>query len=677
MVLVRFDRHDRLLDDLTIRFHQSDLQARIRRVGVMLDAGRPLTAWSEPGDLRLTPGSDGLQASSEAARVSFVLDSTTIGGGRHLQLDIRATSANPGPVRLLKHWVELEVAPRPGVTPQPSDIRWFRNGWQSWSFSGTMTLAAPGISQPRIEWIRRIKEDPLVPASVAPFVSDMIAAIRIGDDALAIGAARQSHFQSIRLDPTSTPLRLTLEIDLDREPMHPGQTLALGSWQLEGEHTATYLVREWAARRSPSAPSPPLAGWCSWYDRKRRISHAYIAETVDRIRSTPELSPLKTVIIDDGYQSRVGDWLTPRQGYGAPVAESARKILDAGLVPGIWVAPFVAQSNSETLRRHPEWVATADGRPCRLGYNPHWRSTFSALDIRNPELMDHLSSVFVELYRAGFRVFKLDYLFPAALPLDRAPGAPGRFSSFREAIATLRRATAPDACFLGCGCPLAPAVGLFDAMRVSTDIDYSWKSPAFLSTLTGDEEMVGIFPAVRNTLSRRTFAPSFWRIDPDCVLLSSGKGTATRQEKQLFARMAALAGDVFLVGDDITRWGASELAAFADAASHLGNRLVPLDAADRTDPTWAFCERPSGPAVVAFNTGSPREMASVQLAHLRSLVTEVHDAIAAPPAVAHLHKDRIDVSPVESRASIVVDLRTSAPGIRSGRSPDGPHGDRE
>ncbi len=699
MVLVRFDQHDTLLDDLSIHFHQCRLAARIRRIGVSLEAGRRLDAWLPAPAWKAESDRAGPYFSARIARVGFAVRPHTLGGGRHLQLDLLASSDNPGPVRLLHHRIELEVALPDGPDLKPDEVRWFRNGWQSWSFAGTLQPGVTPMPQPRVEWIRAIKEDPLVPARSAPFVSDMVASLRLRDEALAVGAANQRYFQRIRLDSNVRPMLLTLEIDLDRQPMHPGQTLALGSWQLEGEHTASYLVREWASRQAATAqpagqaaspahadsaahstpaasagptdfagaPVPrgglrssrPLAGWCSWYDRKRRITHSYIGRTVERLRSTPELSGLSTVVIDDGYQSRVGDWLVPRPGYGGSVLDTARLIRDAGLAPGIWVAPFVAQAGSELVERHPEWVATRNGRPYGLGFNPHWRSTFYALDIRNLDLLAHLASVFAELRAAGFWLFKLDYLYPAALPLDRGPDGSGRFEAFRNAVAHLRKAAGNDSYFLGCGCPLAPSAGLFDAIRVSTDIDYCWKTPTLLHAVTGDEEMVGIFPAARNTMVRRLFGPSLWRVDPDCVLLSSGKGTATAAEKLLFARLAALSGDVFLVGDDLTRWGPADLAAFSELFAGLGHELVPLDAADRVDPTWAFVSGPGGPAVAAFNMGDRKEMASVQLAHLRSLLPGVSAVSTAAPVVAKLDRDRIDVSPVESRAAIVVDLRPS------------------
>ncbi|MBM4355890.1 MAG: alpha-galactosidase [Deltaproteobacteria bacterium] len=731
MVLVRYYQHDRLLDDLSVRFHQSDLKARIRRIGVEFEAGRTVTHWFDSHAIAVSASPSRLVARVDACRVTFLLTAEASGSGPHLPLDIHAYNGNPGPVRLLRHLIEVEVEPPSGATLQPAEVRWLRNGWQSWSFAGVLTLESSRMAQPRFEWIRAIKEDPLVPADEAPFVSDMVTALRLGDNALVVGAANQTCFQRIRVEPARSPLQLTLEIDLDREPMHPGQSLQLGSWCIEGEHTATYLVREWARRRAstdcgagtlpgafgadttpaphsdasdsanrPVGRAPPrgsspsaslvatsaiaptdssvrsgsagrLVGWCSWYDRKRNITHDYIRRTVERIRSTPELAPLSTVIIDDGYQERVGDWLVPAARYGAKVAESARLIREAGLTAGIWVAPFVAQGGSRLIEQHPEWVATRNGRPCRLGFNPHWRSTFYALDVRNEEFLEHLSQLFSQLSEAGFRVFKLDYLYPAALPLDRSPAAPGRFAAFRNAVTRIRRAVAGDSYLLGCGCPLAPSIGLFDAVRVSTDIDYCWKSPALLEAATGDEEMVGIFPAARNTLVRSTFGQAFWHVDPDCVLLAQGRGSATQGEKALFARLAAMAGDVVLVGDDLARWGCAELSSFRESLARHGTRFVPLDAADRPDPTWAFASGSGWTSVAAFNLGDRKEMLSVQRAHLRSLADEIAAVCTLPPTEATLHPDRIAVSPIESRTAVVVDVRFHAvpapqPGLAGG-----------
>ena len=74
---------------------------------------------------------------------------------------------------------------------------------------------------------------------------------------------------------------------------------------------------------------------------------------------------------------------------------------------------------------------------------------------------------------------------------------------------------------VGCGAPLLPSIGLFDAMRISPDV-----SPAVEPEL-GDMSQPGIRSAMAAGHARAWQQGRFWVNDPDCLLARPQVGART------------------------------------------------------------------------------------------------------------------------------------------------------
>jgi len=647
--------------DSVLEFKRCDIVAQVTGIGFVVRAGtNNFTERVTPAEGSVSAEQDGMTASFRTRFLAASLRFSTMARSQSAEVVCEIANASSGPIHLVRQEIELDVTVRFGETFEPARTGWFRNGWQSWSFAGAVRGDNPDIPTPRIGFIYDIKEDPEVPRRKARFVSDMVTAVKLGDNAIVAGAYRQRFFQQAEVEPKQDRFILRLSIDLDMEPLAPGARLEAGGWQFEGERRSTVIIKRWGERTGQRNPrTKRIVGWCSWYDRQRRITGRYIAKNVARIKSDDRLAPLQVVLIDDGYEDRVGDWLAPSRRYGEALSKSASGIAEAGLVPGIWVAPFIAQAGSTLLKKHPEWFQTRKGKKRRIGWNPHWKAAFYAIDPRNEEFLHWLGRLFATLRGYGFRVFKLDYLFPAAYRTDRAHNSAGRYLAFRNALSVIRDAVGEESVLMGCGCPLAPARGLIDAMRVSTDVAYSWEGAALIAAMTGDRELMGIRPAVRNTMARATFAKSFWLVDPDCVLLRKRRGTATRNELEVQAILAALNRDVFLIGDDLTRWKEEDIERFSMLAGLGGGDFLPLDSADMLEPVWAVAGDQSSTYLAAFNLGEYAEMRSLPLPLLvdrfkRGTVRSVTSHESA------FEEDRISVSKVERHSCAVVQTDETA-----------------
>jgi hypothetical protein len=569
----------------SFRFKRCGLSASTESVTVrFLESAVERTASMDLQQAGATADIHGLVHSAETGGLRIESRLRVPAEGSHAEWDIHVTSLLPGPVSVRQVEILLAVEPLDPGTHDPSTMCWFRNGWQSWGASQVVSAASPTLSSPVQGILYRIKEDPAVPRRESACVSDMVTAIKIGDEALLVGSGR-------------------------------------------------------------------LVGWCSWYEAKRGVTAAYVRRTLDVLRTTPGMEPVKIVVLDDGYQAAVGDWLAPRMAFGGTVRETAAAVQAAGRVPGIWLAPFVAQRGSALLADHPDWFLR-DGRGLMAaGFNPMWRARFHPLDVGHPDVLGWLSDLFRSLARMGFRLFKLDFLYPAAFPASGSCRTSGRFSAFRNALRVIREAVGDDAYLLGCGCPLAPAAGVVDGMRVSSDVEFSWDSSGLLSLATGDTELAGVFPAVRNTWARFPFARHLFSVDPDCLLVRQRNGRLSPQELALYGNTVSLTGDLVLIGDDITRWRPADFASFAARHADLPDSVEPLYTSDETSPLFCLSTRRGLSRLTLLNLGDGQRMMSLCSERFGTGV-RVRSATGLGDAAVGVEPERVSFSHVPRHASL-------------------------
>jgi alpha-galactosidase len=335
----------------------------------------------------------------------------------------------------------------------------------------------------------------------------------------------------------------TLEVTLETEglELRPGE-----SWELEevtfrtGRELASLLddLAGRLARNHPPLrfPSPP-SGWCSWYCFGPRVTGQQVLDNLDVIvRSTPGL---RYVQIDDGYQPAMGDWLLTGPAFGGDVRGVLRQIRERGFEPAIWVAPFIAEKDSQLFASHPEWfVKDATGAPLpadRVTFGGWRRGPWYALDGTHPGTQQHLEQVFGTMRREwGCTYFKLDANFWGAIHGGRFhdPRAT-RIEAYRRGMAAIRRG-AGDAFILGCNHPIWASLGLVHGSRSSNDIKRSW------SRVAG---------TARQNLLRNWQNGRLWWNDPDAVVLAGG---LSEDEVSFHATAIYATGGMLLSGDDLT-----------------------------------------------------------------------------------------------------------------------------
>jgi alpha-galactosidase len=366
-------------------------------------------------------------------------------------------------------------------------------------------------------------------------------------DVVGLGFASTRKFAGLfRWRP---PSALQVVVDAEGLTLGPGET-----WELEDFIVASAYSREQAlttigkalAANHPRLPWPkPPTGWCSWYCFGANVTAQNILDNLDAIAT--KIPGLTYVQIDDGYQPAMGDWLESGPAFGGDV----RKVLDAirarGFQPAIWVAPFVAEEQSQVFQQHRDWfVKDADGSPLRSDKVTFggWRhAPWYVLDGTHPDVQAHFEHIFSTMRREwGVTYFKLDANFWGAIHGGRFhdPQAT-RIEAYRRGMQAVIRG-AGDGFLLGCNHPIWPSAGLIHGSRSSNDIKRTWDR---IKT-TAEQNMLRNW---QNGL--------LWWNDPDAVCLA---GDLPEHEFVYHATAIFATGGMVLSGDDLSRISASRLA---------------------------------------------------------------------------------------------------------------------
>lgn len=457
------------------------------------------------------------------------------------------------------------VAPAPAgalrLHPDPGDLAFFSNGFQSWSFAGAL---GPHDRMPRtrlgpILWPENPDTD--VSRHRGDFVAHMFGILidrRHRRGLLAGFLSQRQAFGSLRTRLARYSPSLRLWAHGDQVELGPGASLTTDWACLQAvdpdspEPIAPYLQAV-AVENQVRLTRPVPVGWCSWYKYMRRVSQADLQSNLAWVAEHQASIPLQIVQLDDGYQAAEAEMLETNERFASGLTSVASSIRDHGLTPGIWLAPFITRPRSALARRHPSWLLrTRRGLPANAGST--WAPLSRGLDVTHPEVIAYTQELIRRaVHEAGFRYLKLDFLYAGILVGRRHDPCLTRAQALEAILRRIREAAGEEVALLGCGCPMGSGLGVFDAMRIGTDVSADWHPAYFGTQLLFKPEPT--FPAVRNVL-RNVLARSgmhrrWWINDPDCLLVRQEDTRLTPAEVQTLATVLSLSGGSLLVSDDM------------------------------------------------------------------------------------------------------------------------------
>jgi alpha-galactosidase len=435
-----------------------------------------------------------------------------------------------------------------------------QQGYQSWSFSGAVAIPADvprapdGSIEARAAMTGNILDEVAGVSYGAALVGDP------GGRALAIGASSAMvATTAIAATRSSDGAALTILYGAAREPLPAGASGMVEMPQVVVAATASAneglsLLAGELRRALPTdarTPRRPSGGWFSWNELFDSVDEAAVRAHIDLVAT--ELLPVQMplVEIDDGWEVAWGDWRANTK-FPSGMDGVATAIRNRGLLAGVWLAPFLVDTASDTARAADPtfFVRGADGSP--LVHQPLGISrTFYVLDGTQPAAMALAAQPIAELAAAGFGFFKLDFLYAGALPGGRSRAGATGVQALRFGLGELRKAMGEEAIFNACGAPIFPVLGLADSLRIGSDTAFA---PP-LSLLWAN-----VVSAARSTSARSFLGALVW-LDGD---QAQTREPYSAGEARAAAFVAALSGPAYALGDDLRMLASDRLAISLD-----------------------------------------------------------------------------------------------------------------
>ncbi|MGN0771031.1 MAG: glycoside hydrolase family 36 protein [Christensenellales bacterium] len=466
-----------------------------------------------------------------------------------LTLDIKVNV----PVEIDKVWLEMEYDFAPGD-------KFFANGYQSWTdskeFTADMKMADEGLICKTLigkklglrkygdyDWVEQ-------PRRKGQFHSHGYAYVRRGDEIDFVGSLSDKEGYTI-ISADMKENRIRIFKDLEGVTIDNTYTL-FRLISLKGEYNEVF-DKYFAMMGIPRPLYPVIKGYTTWYNYYQNINESIVLNDLNNIAAT---GLINTFQIDDGYQTKVGEWLSidPAK-FPNGLGPTVQNIHSKGLQAGLWLAPFAVQKTSSMITEHPDWFVTdKDGNLFYCGAN--WGG-FYALDIYNKEVRAYIKKCFAYFKDLGFDLFKLDFLYCAAIiPRNNK----SRATIMYDAISFLRECVG-DRKILACGTPLMPCFGRVEYMRIGADMGLRWKKT--LSQRLSHREDVSSQEAVNNILYRRHLNKRAFMCDPDVFTLRDYNTGFTQSQQMLLSTIIKIFGSVLFTSDDTGRYNGEQKAQFA------------------------------------------------------------------------------------------------------------------
>jgi alpha-galactosidase len=487
------------------------------------------------------------------------------------------------------------------LSEKAGELAFFANGWQSWNHSGAYGFYERQRRSRLGPITRPLRANPGTPQTgrIGHFGSDLFGVI--GDRTYRTGLlagflSQHQHFGS--LETYQDPFIPALQMWANGDDAHlaPGKVMetdwaCLSFLHLDepdplGAYIEAVAIENGLTTQSFSDDIP--SGWCSWYQYFQNISAEIIQQNVEAAAALRSNLPLDFIQIDDGFQSQVGDWLAFQENFPDGPQPLAAEIHQQDFTPGIWLAPFIVHPRSRLAAEHPDWLLRNRwGKAVNAGFMSRRNVSVLSLDITKPDALDYTCEVIHEVvHKWGFPYLKLDFLYAAALKGVYRDPTKTRAQVLTEGLRALRATAGPDTYLIGCGCPLGPAIGIVNAMRIGADVAPEWH-PKYFGThffFKSEPDFPAARNAIQNALTRASMHRRWWINDPDCLLVRPDSNL-TLDEVQTLASVIALTGGSLLLSDELANLPPERLEIARALLPLIGKSPHVLDLFDHPTPT--------------------------------------------------------------------------------------------
>ena len=257
-----------------------------------------------------------------------------------------------------------------------------------------------------------------------------------------------------------------------------------------------------------SFPMPKLTGWNTWDYYLDKVTAGDVLENITALKNMSFAKDLDYIVLDDGWQKGWGNW-TENEKFACGLKAVADQICAAGFLPGIWMAPVAVKPDTPIFQEHPEWFCRdTDGELL-------YRVRMYYLDPTHPDVRKFILDNYRYQYRAGFKLFKIDFLSPLLAAKSFYDKNATPYGVIADLIADVKVCTGPDVVVLGCSLPPECGADIAPSMRIGLDTHNYFPHVASIS---------------RTIAWAWMYNNKITRIDPDFILVR-GEETSTEPLK--------------------------------------------------------------------------------------------------------------------------------------------------
>ena len=411
--------------------------------------------------------------------------------------------------------------------------------------------------------------------------------------------------ESLREAPASDQIELSL-------PLAPGG-------QISSEQLAFSVGKDYhaqlesygeAIRLLHNARIPSVApwGWWSWTAYYFGLSQGTALSNAQFLSQHLKDLGFDYFHIDEGYAYDDGEYLTPNATlFPDGLRQFGYRLSQLGLKFAMWTAPFRVAQRAWVYENHPEWlVHNAQGKPIQIGFIESSHDPLYVLDATHPGAQSYVRQTYETLSRGwGARYFKLDFMDDTAIEGYRYRPDVTALEAERIGLKIIRDAVGDAVLIDKDGSPMLNTVGLTDLGRISADTGHSF--------LDEKDDATGI-------AARYYMNGNFYVADPDAFTVSEqlitdrtwhqSKAPLTLDEAELSITLAAVAGGMFEVGDDLPTLGSAP-----DRVSLVQNRdllnMVRLRRSAKPLDLMTYAEADEQPSVFLLHEDNRQSMLAV------------------------------------------------------------------
>ncbi|MCQ2799429.1 MAG: alpha-galactosidase [Bacilli bacterium] len=328
---------------------------------------------------------------------------------------------------------------------------------------------------------------------------------------------------------------VVLRSDVTNKELKAGEEFVLFDYLISSSIDSS--MKAYFEKMAPKS-NKKLFGYTSWYNYYQNINEDIILNSLTKADSRFDLFQ-----IDDGYETFVGDWMNvDKNKFPNGLSPIIKKIKEKNMLSGIWLAPFVAETNSELFKNHNDYIARYDnGEMVCAGGN--W-SKFYALDLDKPEVVSYIKECLKYHKDLGFDFFKLDFLYAAS----KKPMKGKTHAETAEFAYNLINEVIGDKLILGCGAIPSNSYGKFDYLRIGPDITLTFDDVFYMKLM--HRERVSTKITLQNSVWRYAFNGHAFLNDPDVFLLRDDNIKLKKSQKEAVLLINSLFGSLLMTSDN-------------------------------------------------------------------------------------------------------------------------------